>query len=465
MPDNFSNLIQSLANTEKTPELGAYWQKQYEFVLSKNLFKLSKKTLEILDYTTANNPATPIGEIVLLNHFDEERKQIDEDKIRQTIAISVRLLDALIDRINFTKDTRNLVEKYRKIGICLADFSSYQNKISDKSEIDKIDYIGNLISQNAYRASESLAEEKGTCVEWNQAKKKLRKKPFENWINTETNEIFNSLDLFESYTEETIIDSKFEIIPRRNTHLLVFFPEENWQIWSDRDINSQRLITLNFVENDTKVNKNVIMNDTDVIKKSPNSAEFQVGELVQIKGTKTTFQIFEINQKGDAYLYKLEGLNGEMNKLFEENELENVQLEYILNKINVEGKNEKSLIMASAVILNLKKDKILLKNGDLLSVKFDYTERPEFKLLDLLQAEVDPDAEIIDEIGTAFDKDNNLYLGFETLFRNNLRFLAKQKNTEWKWFDVHSDELPNHIYIILSKYFFRKEKQNKSNSF
>lgn len=230
------DIINKIANLEITTELASYWKKRYENIFASDLFLLSEKTKNILldDKTKVEKPITPFGDILISRHLDKNIL-IDELLLQSTIETIVRFLDASLDQINFTPEAKQIVDQYRKIGVGIADFEEYLELKKESAEINEIDYLGNFISTNCYRASETLAEEKGTCEQWESIYKHLRPKPFEYWIHQETKEIKSGLELSETLNQELIKNSKYEIIPRRNSHILIFPVDLEWQIWNDRD--------------------------------------------------------------------------------------------------------------------------------------------------------------------------------------------------------------------------------------
>jgi hypothetical protein len=233
------NAVQIAASNENTPELSNYWQTRYSTLLEKDLFRLSSKTIELLLIDEITKPATTFGDLVLVQHLGENG-ELDEAALQTTIETAIRFLDSLLDKLHFNLAAKSVVEQYRKIGLGVADFKEYLGKRSNASELDEVDYLGNLISSAAYRASESLAEEKGACLSWDKIKKHLRPKSFEYWFDIETGEVKNGLEMNEDYDEDTILISKFEIVPRRNVAVLLLPPDLEWQIWSDRDDTSPK---------------------------------------------------------------------------------------------------------------------------------------------------------------------------------------------------------------------------------
>jgi hypothetical protein len=232
---NLSQIIKLAASTENTPELQSYWEKRYQDLLDRQLFKISEKTIALLaDKEQITKPATPFGDIVLVNHLDKNQA-LDELILQSTLESSVRLLDSLVDKIQFTPSAKFIVAQYRKIGLGLFDFQEYLGSRKSSSDLDEIDYVGSLVSNGSYRASESLAEEKGVCLNWSKVHKHLRPKSFEYWYQLDSADVKTGLEMSEDFDQDSILASNFEIIPRRNSNILLFPIDLEWQIWSDRD--------------------------------------------------------------------------------------------------------------------------------------------------------------------------------------------------------------------------------------
>jgi ADP-ribose pyrophosphatase YjhB (NUDIX family) len=233
--DKSLEILKTAASAENTPELQAYWQKRYEELYTKQLFALSPRTEDVVaSQIPGDKPTTAFGELNLVTHLDVNNN-FDEVRLQTTIESAIRLLDSLLDIIKFTPQAHQVVNQYRKIGLGISNFKDYLAIRKPTSELDEIDYIGNMVSSLCYRASESLAEEKGTCGNWDKIKTHLRAKSFEYWYNLDTGEIKNGLELSEEFDETSVIQSNYQIVPRRNSHLLLFPSELEWQIWSDRD--------------------------------------------------------------------------------------------------------------------------------------------------------------------------------------------------------------------------------------
>ena len=229
-----SNIIKQAASTENTEQLKTFWLKKYTELTENNYFVLSPKTIELTLEKEVIRPATPFGDLVLMSHLDESG-EINENLLQNNIEIAVRLLDACLDIVAFDKNSAKVINQYRKIGLGVADFGQYYKNLKrETNEAEEIEYIGNLVSNNAYRSSESLSEEKGICQSWDNIKKTLRDKPFEYWYNTENGDIKTSNEMVANFDQKRIEASDFEIVPRRNSHMMLFPAVDEWQVWSDR---------------------------------------------------------------------------------------------------------------------------------------------------------------------------------------------------------------------------------------
>lgn len=231
---SISNAIQLVSGKEPTTELQIYWQQRFEEIVKDRLFTISAQTLQLLDENRLiDKPTTPIGSINIIKHLDGNNN-VKEYELQNTIEAVVRLLDGFLEVINFAPGARNLVSEYRKIGVSLENLTEYLDLHRDQKPEAVVDTLGSLISNCCYRASESVAEEKGHCLKWDQIKQQIRPKSFEYWYNTETGEIKNGLEISQSFNQQSIRDSNFEIVPRRNSHILLYPSDELWQKWSDR---------------------------------------------------------------------------------------------------------------------------------------------------------------------------------------------------------------------------------------
>jgi hypothetical protein len=269
-------IINMVAASERTPQLAQYWVKRYKKFLEEKLFVISDKTKILLTQADATiSPTTPFGHIDLLR-FVNKNKGLEEVALQNTVETAIRFLDSCIDKINFSDDSRQVVVEFRKIGLGVIGFDEYLIAKNATSKEDEINYLGNIISGSAYRASEALAEEKGICGKWNSIKIELRPKPFEFWYDTVNGDIKNGLELMEEFEQSNIAQSDFEIIPRRNSHIILYPAESSWQLWSDRDEStvSKKIISQDMAhikapaETINELNKTEIIEDSYADKKT-----------------------------------------------------------------------------------------------------------------------------------------------------------------------------------------------------
>jgi hypothetical protein len=251
--EQVERLVQFASKAESTPQLQAFWYNRYISLIKEGKFMLSQSTIQnVLQAELVQKPITPSASLILENHFlNSNRDELDESQLQTTLEVMVRLLDSIIDSINFSPEAKSLVTEYRKIGISIADFN--ENIFPSLSSFsDKVDYIGSLLANGVYRASEALAEEKGVCQGWESINKKIKSKSFEYWFNIDTGEIKSGIEITQEFNEENIFESKFEIVPRRNSHILLLPSSGEWSKWTDRD----RLISFEFnnsvIENEKK---------------------------------------------------------------------------------------------------------------------------------------------------------------------------------------------------------------------
>lgn len=324
--EKLTQILKLAASSENTTELKMYWEKRYEEMFSRNLFSLSNKTVDIIaQQEILTKPTTPFGDIILLSHLDKNQI-LEETSLQSTVETAVRFLDGLLDGINFNADAKNIINQYRKIGIGIADFKQYLDKLKTVSDLDEIDHIGNLISSNSYRASESLAEEKGVCQAWDKIKRHLRPKSFEYWYDSETGEIKNGLEMSEIYTLDSVKSTKYEVIPRRNSNILLFPPDLEWQIWTDRDTSApitenvepvktdiataqipQTVNNLNFSQSDTDLDKIETSNKVNPVLFDPPNLEniSHLQEPVVYEKTKGVVEdVFKVDHRDQSEIDK-----------------------------------------------------------------------------------------------------------------------------------------------------------------
>jgi hypothetical protein len=265
-----SEIIVLAANTENTPELVDFWLSRYQYLLANaELFRLHPATIEAMSGVTLTSPLTPVGEIFLEPHYAAQTAQFSISGLQDIIFTATRFLDSLLEVSNFDEATRLTVHQFRKIGLGIAHIGEFLDAHAPEDPRALIDDIGNFFSNSAYRASEGLAEEKGECDHWYLLKKTIRPKSFEKWINTENGSVYDGLFISANKSEQDILNSPFEIIARRNSHILLLPPEPLWKKWTDRDSSNENIRML--LEQKKNEHANVAATST-----------YEVGELVTV---------------------------------------------------------------------------------------------------------------------------------------------------------------------------------------
>ena len=253
------DIFQKIAQTETTSELRDYWLDQYKSVTNQEILILDQSTIDFFKVQEIAKPVTPIASINLDKLVNNG--VVDEVLMQQNVEVAVRLLDSSLDALNFSDEVQDLIGQFRKIGVKLINYEKYLGDELSKTYKDKFENLGSAFSNACYRSSESLAEEKGVCLDWDNLKFQLRPKAFEYWYNMETGEIHNGLEVYEDYTPQTVRNSPFEVVPRRNSHIIILPNNPEWSIWSDREINN----------NDAKLNT--------ITKSQDNLSSVQIDEV------------------------------------------------------------------------------------------------------------------------------------------------------------------------------------------
>ncbi len=233
--DKVNQLLAKVAKTEPTVELELYWQKRYQEIVDNLSFNLSEHTVDMVFENLVTRPSTPSG-LINIEQILDEKNQVKESTLQNIVETSVRLLDAILDIINFDQPARQTIKEFRKIAIGIENLDSYLT--IPEMFIDQVDYLGEIISNSVYRASESLAEEKGACERWEDIKNEINSKGFEYWFNPDSGEIQTSQEIQEFITNNpesySQIMNDFEIVARRGSHLLLYPDKLEWEKWSDR---------------------------------------------------------------------------------------------------------------------------------------------------------------------------------------------------------------------------------------
>ncbi len=219
-----SNIISLASKVENTPELQGFWEKQYKEIFSGGFFDLEKQTVDsIINKQGYKQTADliPRGSISISKHLDNEDK-LDIYQIQNTVDIAVRFLDSLIDVAEFENSDR-------LVSIGVNDIQAYQESFEENLSKSKVESFGQDFAKTVYRASELLAEEKGSCDNWSKYNQIIRDVSFESWINQEGEEIGDGKKIFKQFTKDNISKTGYEIIPRRNVELLFTPFLENWE--------------------------------------------------------------------------------------------------------------------------------------------------------------------------------------------------------------------------------------------
>jgi len=449
MSSAVESVLKLAAEAENTPELAKFWEKKYLEIYAHNLFVLSDKTLEsVLSKQIQTKPTTTYGNIVLKNHLTSTN-QLDEELLQNTIETAVRLLDALLDKINFSETARNLVNQYRKIAIGLADWEELVNQLKPTNETDLINYVGQLISHKTYRVSESLAEEKGVCLAWEKIKQQLRPKPFEFWYDKTTGNLKNGEELASILTPETVIYSSFELIPRRNSALLLLPQTEAWLRWNDREPYVQPSPTLEVITPSQTNNSTNNLSGSN-----PPEPAFQVGELVQVSidGQPQILQVIEVITNSDKETsYKLtDGSNISQQKLWPESSLQPIELTDLLPKLN--QSNLFLDIGFCALIFNSSKQTIALdKEATILTlpkINLQTDQDLETNLQNFLREQFAFEQDFPTIIVSSLSQENHKPTLHLSGYVPGEQF---PENTRLNWQTIDNLDLPQHLQTLINK--------------
>jgi ribonucleotide reductase alpha subunit len=172
------------------------------------------------------NSACNLGSLVLTKFISQNPDgtiEIDWQDLAETVAISVRFLDDVLDVSEFaTPDQKyNVRNVFRQLGLGIMGWADYlkQARIPYDSSrhLDEIDRWGNWMAHHAYRASEAIAAEKGSCGVWPQIQEVRTGNIFERWTDSEGNQ-YNG--------EEALASGRQDLtqVPRRNSTVLSIAP-------------------------------------------------------------------------------------------------------------------------------------------------------------------------------------------------------------------------------------------------
>jgi len=239
LADNNQNLensqildfILAVASTENTPELVSFWQNKYQKLWIENWFSIDQKIIvSVLEKSLLARPITPIGLVNLQEFINPEDQKIKIDELEETVETSVRLLDAIINAVNFETKAKDIVEQYRKIGLGVK-LPSFKLSLQTETELAK------EIALVAYRTSEHLAEEKGQAKNWLKINRDLQDKSYEYWFNSKSGELVSASEMYQKANDGQSISPDWQIVARRNSHLLALPEVKPWSLFNDRKPN------------------------------------------------------------------------------------------------------------------------------------------------------------------------------------------------------------------------------------
>ncbi|AGY56542.1 ribonucleoside-diphosphate reductase, adenosylcobalamin-dependent [Gloeobacter kilaueensis JS1] len=170
------------------------------------------------------NSACNLGSIVISRfvYHTEQGAQLDWDDLGRTIEISTRFLDDVLDVAEFATPAQkhNVRQVFRQLGLGIMGWADWLKvrriPYDSQLHLQEIDRVGRFIAERAYRASEALAAEKGTCGIWDAIKDVRTGNPFERWTDAAGN--------FYSGDEAARVNLPLTQMPRRNSTVLSIAP-------------------------------------------------------------------------------------------------------------------------------------------------------------------------------------------------------------------------------------------------
>ena len=221
--------VQVASSREPTPELASFWSAKYRELYLQKVFFLDQATEELVAREIpVKEYVEPRGYVNLGEHIVGGR--LDEEKLTRTVAVATRYLDDLIDTLEFSERAQKVAENYRAIKLSVQGLERYLDQVRPLSEHAEIQKVAEHLARAAYRASESLAEEKGTCTSWQKYRKPPRIKVFDLLYNEETDEVEDALRVG---LETNLEASPWEVYQRRNLTLLDLPKNTSWEGWDD----------------------------------------------------------------------------------------------------------------------------------------------------------------------------------------------------------------------------------------
>jgi hypothetical protein len=411
LSEKLISLIQKISNLELKEEEKIKWQSAYLEIFEKGYFIINRDNLEkLLTMSVVETPLTTYGEIVLIKHI--KRVHLDNRQLAKTIEIAVRFLDGCLDVINFSIEARDKISKFRKIGLGIADFDAYCVQ-SNQEQTNSAYVLGDLISNAAYRASENLGAEKGFIPNIEDSKSYNKGKIFAKYLIKTNGSFVSGYQLKKMVIENAISSEDYEVVPRRNSHILLLPNQEIWYPFTDRVDGDYIPMENNQGNNNVSNNKNITEQTT--------LSKFAKGELVQVFTDKedrdSVFQITNIKTRNGLTYYTLKGQQKKYNKnsIHEvlESELRSVDISYVLDKLNMSEDNKTKNNSVLCIILNGSDDMVLIDKNTQQPPRFtlSQSDTPEIHLINSLQEKYNIKSEILDEIGSAVE-DGSIMLAY-----------------------------------------------------
>lgn len=334
-----------VSSVEKTPELSDFWFSRYQQYLHPATFQLRPKTLEVLQAETHPTPFTPTGEIIVSGCLKEDGK-IDTSKLQDIVYASVRFLDACIDAMRFEDGARMSVEEFRKIGIGITGLEVYLQDNDQGRRQERIDILGEQFAKLVYRASETIAQEKGVYGNFDSQKSNIQPFAFERYEHKDTGAIKDGAAL----VLEGAALGWFKL-PRRNSVLLALPTTTEWQKWSDRVIENTDEVAL--PEKEQK---------SQSVLPQP---RFELGELVKITQKHSPHfgrvgQVVDV-VRGEVTRYKLATVDQQVDgEEIAEDDISIIQTEEVIQKLDRFVSIDVLLVIVSETF-----DRVILIDGKL----------------------------------------------------------------------------------------------------
>jgi hypothetical protein len=255
------------SSSEPTPELAIFWMQKYKDILLQKSFCLDQSTEEIVTQQKIQKEfRSPRGYIQLNKHILEGK--LDIEKLEKTCSTAVRYLDDLVEKITYGEKAKKISDNYRAIKICIQGLELYLDEVQPLAIKDEVQKIAHCLATFCYRASESLAEEKGACGSWKKYSKPHSLKSFDFLINTETDETKYASDFKQVFSLE---GSSWEVYQRRNLTILDLPKNSLWKSWDDysEQIVEPQKSREPFKAVDVTIEKETSLDVHDVLAKSP----------------------------------------------------------------------------------------------------------------------------------------------------------------------------------------------------